>query len=594
MKSILWLFLFTALLAAGAIQAKSDEPTNYGVIFEEQKEFRHISPEGIDVDQATGEITVALTKADFAEELKLRGEGGGLAFFSGSTATQYNDLLIYSFAQNLALNKLTTEAYSLNGREFHYLRKDIGEKIKTKSLSEIRKSYPAYFRLSGDNTAGRAAPVRFKMQGGPFGFLVKMNSARAGDRSEGGEVVLRSPGEGLMPSHQYCANDASRTVTAYWGKRSNEKYGEQKDLVFATFDYNGRMLNSFEIHLPFPRNLSGSFPVRSKTDPAKVVGKAFVFERMLMFGKKYNDPERNNFDLVICDNAGKLLVCKTFKVGDANGTFLIPYYAVEENNKIWLLAQVGGRQSGLVITTVTYDGALDSKIIARKDITPRQLYENNERPSPREEFEGRGLTFGPGGKFAGMGHVVAANGDLLIWGRSVGEVIDPDYKPKDPQVVEFPPKVSSYRDFVCFQFNRVDELVALYSAKLMSNSDATPISTTVADEKIVFCLADAKRPLSEFEKNLLEMPSLVSPDVDPYRYHHLYAPKFVSITITDPRVESQASSRRDFTLFSPQRYSVASPDKSAIYYFGYTLEKGGAPMKLWLEKFNIKTLGDRK
>ena len=585
-KSFLTILGFVLFSGGAFAQDNVGDPVKNATIFAKEDEFRVLKAEGIDYNSTSGNINIALTEIDFASKLKRSG-----MFVGGSSSTQYNRLLVFNFNSSLVSKGVTVEAYTQAGGPLdNFDRRTMATtSMATKPFAEIVKTYPAFYTAPANKVVTTSSPYYFGMNLQTKTFDESLNEYMNSGESKNITVSKTKPAENVTPSQNYCMDDANKNITTYFGKKTDEKYSDQKYLVFATYDQQGNMLNTCEANLPFPRNLAASMLLRSKTNPDEVMGKAFFFKRMMMFGKKYNDPEKNNYEIVAVDKQGKLILYKSFKVGDADKSSFNPYYAVLDGTNVWVLGDyVNSKTYGLIIKTFGADGAETTKEIDKDIINPKKLYDKNVSKRSSKGFDGVGITFGLSEKFIGMGHVLAANGDLLVWGRITKEVDDPNYKPGPTETSMFKPQVTMYCDLACIQINPASELTALYGSLLNNALESTPITVTTLQDKLIFTALNVKRPIIETETNVFKVPSLLNPAIIwSYPYKQMYAPKFIFITPSTTKIDSQTPVAANFTLFNTTKFSVVAPDKSTLYYFGYSLDNKKAEMKLLVDEFKF-------
>jgi len=399
-------------------------------------------------------------------------------------------------------------------------------------------------------------------------------------------IGRKAPTPALDSSLNFCVDETNQSVTTYFGKKLAEKFSNQKYLVFATYDLNGNLRNTFEVTFPFPRAMKTSLVVRSRTKPSEAVGTVFIFERQMFFGKQFSDPEKNNYEIVVCDPQGKLLLYKTCKIGDAKRSGFEPYCMLADGDKFQLFGHfMNTKGEGLIVTTLSADGSETSTEILMPAIKLKRVNEKNPIGHTRP-FDKLGVTFEAFERFSPMGHMIASNGDLLIWGRAVTDVDDPNYKPGTQPGSSFGHKVTQYRDLACFQFNPANELVALYGALLEDTLEPGPITLTSVNEKIIFSIAEPKRPISEVEGRLLSTPSLSTPGrTQEYSFKQLFRPKFVVLTPGTTKMATHVPTNGRLTLINPQKFSVAVAEKSTVYYFGYSINRKEPEMRVWVDSF---------
>lgn len=585
-KSFFSILAFILLSSSTFAQDNVGEPVKNAVIFGKEEDFRAIKAEGIEYNNTTGNINIGLTQVNSASKLKQSG-----MFVAGSSSTQYNQLLVFNFNSSLVSKGITAEAYTQAGGNLdNFNRKTMStSQMLTKPFAEIVKSYPAFYAVPANKIVTYSSPYLFGMTLQTKKFDEGLNEYMSTGESKNLIISKKKPSENVVPSQIYSIDDINQNITTYFGKKTEEKYSEYKYLVFATYDQQGNMLNTCEASLPFPRNLAASMLLRSKTNPDEIVGKAFFFKRMIMFGKKYNDPEKNNFEIVVLDNQGKLIIYKTFKVGDAEKSGFNPYYAMLDGTRVWVLGNyLNSNTYGFIIKTFGTDGSETTKEIDKEIINTKKLYDKNVSKRSSNAFDGVGITFNVSQEFISMGHVLASNGDLLIWGRVTKQVDDPNYKPDPNQSSMFKPQVTQYCDLACIHINQASELKAIYGSLLMDSYESRPITVTNLKDKIIFTVTNAKRAISETETNVFKIPSLLNPSVTwSYPYKRMYTPKFIVITPSINKIDSQTPAVADFTLFNTEKFSVIAPDKSTLYYFGYTLDIKKPEMKIVVDEFKF-------
>lgn len=569
----LFCILVTSLLAANPPE-EEEHPIKYGIIFPNEDTFRAIKSQGITCDKTTGEVTIALSSVESARQLKTTG-----MFVHGSTSRQYNKLLLVTFKPDLDFAGITEEAYSLNGEKFGG--------VDTKSLSDVMQNHAAYFEQPARKSFLRSVKDTYGVRNRTVVFDQGVNDFVVEEAVSAVPIGRPAPAPDLDASLNFCIDEANQTVSTYFGRKTDEKFSNQKYLVFAAYDLTGHLLNTCEVTFPFPRAYKTSFPVRSRSNPSESVGTVFIFERQMFFGKQFNDPEKNNYEVVVCDPQGKLLLYKTCKIGDAKRSGFEPYCMMADGDKFQLFGHfMGGKGEGLIVKTLSADGSETSKEVLRAEMKTKRV--NEKHPvGKRRSYDDLGITFAPFEKFACMGHVITGNGDLLIWGRVTTETDDPNYKADASQAIApKAPQVTQYADLACLQFTPANELVAIYGVLLNDAIEPGPITVSTVNGSIIFAIAEPKRPLSEVEGQLFSIPSLSSDGVTrAYPYKQLYRPKFAVLTLSTMKLVTHVPTNERLTLFNPEKFSFVSGERSVIYYFGYSISRKNPEMRVWVDAF---------
>jgi hypothetical protein len=141
---------------------------------------------------------------------------------------------------------------------------------------------------------------------------------------------------------------------------------------------------------------------------------------------------------------------------------------------------------------------------------------------------------------------------------------------------------------VCFQITPTSDIAAIYNSIMPDAFEPGSISVTPANDKIIISAAMPKRPLSPLELQLFKVPSIASSQTWEYPYKSMFAPKFMAITPTAGKINSQSSSDGSFALFIPEKYYVVVPEKNVLYYYGFALDKKKKDqLNLFIDEFKF-------
>lgn len=567
------------LLSVATTGQTSTKPSKVATICPNRDQFYPLKSEGISYDDATKTINLAFTQLGYANKSNRTGP-----LIMGTTAAEFYHFKIFSFNQLLDSVGLIDEHYTSNGTTLANLNRETlqDDQMVTKPFTYIKNTYPQFFVSPKDSVISKWETTLLGVTRHRNSFSKELNAYDYEADCEHINLKNQFPANATNWANKYCIDEANKTLTTFLGKKLDEKWAERKHEIFLTFDTKGILVDSFSVNFPFPREFQTSLLVRSKNNPNMVLGKVFFFERMNMLfgGKKYNDPEHNNYEMVYVDKNGKLLLYKTFKVIKENNNLFIPYYAISDGKSISIIQS---NSNDLLVRTFTMDGTEALKENAKSVVTEKRLYDSNIKTRGDGAFDTPGLTMSMSEKFEGLGHVVASNGDILIFGRTNVQIDDPNFKRNEAN--PFPEKVTQYRDFACIQLNQNNELVALYGAFLQNELNEQPITMNEANGKLIFSTIINKGAVSSFEPKLFATNSVINNEEWHYSNPNLFRPKFISIDPLAVKIISEEPKDPTFTLFETYKYSTIVPSQSVLYYYGYHLNQN--TLKVQVEQFKF-------
>jgi hypothetical protein len=374
-------------------------------------------------------------------------------------------------------------------------------------------------------------------------------------------------------------------ITTYYGRKDivndENKWNEMKDFDFVTYNDAGSVVNRFNVKFPFPRQLNQYFDVFSEEDPSIIIGKVFIFQRAMLFGKKYNDPEKNNFDIVYCTNDGKLILHKTSKMGTIEKPYINFDAAYGNGNSINIFINANIEdvpKAGII--QLSADGTETASLLTNQDI--KSITTVVQDPKPMPVIENRSiLGFGnenPGYKWSlsadyivhGMAR--AANGDLFIYGQMRYEVDDPN--PATPQpgasTMTMAPKLKKYSEFICIQIGPDNTTKKFYVSLLpVSGEMGTFTALTDASGKMILTIPVPLLKAGDAFIQSGTFYTLGGKGLSTYNKTFHYLPK---LCVIDP-VTTQAKSvgyAEDYYLFNLEKSFMVDSQNSKVVIGGFS------------------------
>lgn len=368
-------------------------------------------------------------------------------------------LVVYTLDENLNVISKQVENFNVNDLEelerstpytlLGSIQQKVGDHTTDKPVDELRNAWPeAFFDYQTTeryteilpSPAFRAHQMLVSderlnysgwcncMTGGVDESVIGPELPFDGEETSFFEPTVNHPAEGLI------------TVMGGPG-RKKDKLATYKEPVVVTYDHTGQLVHQENLVFTFPRYPIYASPVASSR-PATV----FVLGQAPRIGKKNNDPDKTNYNMLAMNPAGEMLFRYPFKYGNDKKE-LDPQYAFGVGDDIWLFVKGRGRDSDYGLLRFAKDGLVYD-----------QSY---DIPSLREKTSGNYMNGLQGLGIAGFephGHYFLDNGEMVIYGESRRTVASASYAP-DGSVV---PAQHAWNGFVFLHINSDGQLINQY------------------------------------------------------------------------------------------------------------------------------------
>ncbi len=503
----------------------------------------------------------------------------------GAETHYVNELRTLSFNNSGAFTGATGVFYSKDGRSMKIGDIVNSYDISTSSFSDIKGKYPSLFIADDFLTiqGGIGSVDIIENQLDLFTLCYEKKNSRVVRISHPDQEADKKI---LTYSHSYLADEQNGYITTYYGRKDivndENKYNELKDYDFITYNDAGAVINRFNVKFPFPRQIDKIYLVFSEDDPSKSTGKLYVFQRAMLFGKKYNDPEKNNFDVVYLSNDGKLILHKTSKLGTIEKPLITVDAAYGNSNSVKLLVNLRANDTLKVgIVQINADGSEKISLITNQEMKNATLFVKDPKSMPVID-DRKILGFGnetPGYKFSFsnayivQGIAKASNGDLFLYGQMKYEIDDPNAPaPQQPGTATMTttPKINKYGEFICIQIGADNMPKKFYISDLPITGEMNTFSV-LSDEsgKIIFTIPVPLLKAGDMQIRSKTFYTMAGAEVSAYNKSYLYFPK---LCVVDP-VTLQANSAgyaEDYFLFHLKKSFMIDQAGKKIVIAGFS------------------------
>jgi hypothetical protein len=575
MKNIFNLAFITAFCLTPKTSYAQANSTDEGqiFIFKNLNEFCALKAEGMKYDSVKNTYSIGFIQDKVVTTLNQTG-----IFVHGTKSEFFKNFARYTFSKDLKLMSKTNEKYIPNAGDI-------------KSLDTLIMKNPDFFNKKSDKAYSFANDV-YGTNAIPYIYDNSINEYVKSNDKPIFINVNNKPEDKMLPSLMMATDEDNGTVTTYFERKGEEKYSELKNLMFVTYNLSGQVTNSFDVKFNYPRGYNTSGNVHDKNNFHQLVGKAFFFSKaQILFGaKKYGDPENNNFELVYCDNYGKLILHKTFKIKLEKRTELKIYYMLGDGNSISILAgYIGSSDVGVAMMNFTADGKESIALNSRKTFKSKKILDPSAK-SQEENFNNPvGLSIGQSDDFTISGHKILTNNNLLIWGITSHSMDDPNYVKQPGTMVFDIPQIKYYHDLVCLQFNDTLGLKTMFVNTMNHTTDMAPVEVhELNNSAFLFATANMKSTAIVEEMNIREIASIIKDQKYKYEYKSIFAPRLVKIDLAAQKITEYNSVNKDFSLFRPIKYYCIEPDKKGVNIFGYYTNMKDQNMELFVEEIIFK------
>jgi hypothetical protein len=389
----------------------------------------------------------------------------------------------------------------------------------------------------------------------------------------------------IINSQTYFPDNKNGYIINYYGRKDvvndDNKYNEMKDFDFITYNISGQVINQFNVKFPFPRNINKIFDVFSEDDPTQMIGKVFIFSRAMLFGKKYSDPEKNNFDIVYCSNDGKLILHKTSKMGTIEKAFITFNAAYGTQNSLKVL--ISGRIEDVLkagIVQLNSDGSESVNLLTNEEIigitavvkTPKALPVVEPRSVLGFGNETLGFDWGLSSDFIVHGMTKASNGDLFIFGQMQYEVDDPNPTQPAPgtSTMAMTPKLKKYAEYVCIQIDPGNTVKKFYVCDQPVTGEQGSFTALLTETgKVILTVPVPLLKMGDASKQASTFYTLTDKPLSTYTKNFHYLPRLLVIdpVTTEAKTVGYAD---DYYLFDLEKSYLVDSQNNKIAIAGYS------------------------
>ena len=533
---------------------------------------------------ATGSYTVTLLKQITGQSLNTTG-----IFVSGTTTTIVNELQKLKFNTDGSFIDASSEYYSRDGG----IKKtgDIyrNAEVSTVSLASIISKYPAIFKEDGylRITSGISSATITEFEKDLYTLCYVQKDSRT--------VRIMHPDQeaekkSITYSQKYELDEQNGFITTFYGRRDfankENKYNELKDYDFVTYNTKGDVVNRFNVKFPYPKQLDESFPVYSQSEPGKIIGKVFVFARAMLMGKKYSDPEKNNFDIVYCAPDGQLILHKTSKLGTVQKAliFLEGAYGDENSVKLFGNARVEDVLKAGVVE-LRKDGSEKVNYLTSDEIKANTVYIKDPKAIPVVESrdvlgmtnENAAYKWSLSSDFVIYGLARSGNGDMFLYGQNVYEVDDPKAAQPQPGSTAMTsmstPKLKKYAEFIAVQIGPDNMPRKFYISQMPVTGERAPLSAVSAgDGTMMISTPVAHLKMGDLQKAVWMFTSLDGKRLSANNLSYMYHPRINAIDPESGEARSLGYSE-DYYLLDTENGFLADSDNSKLVICGFTSDQ---------------------
>lgn len=399
---------------------------------------------------------------------------GNLEFsvMTGKNTQNFNRLSLYSLGLDGKLLGKVQQLYTVNGDNI-ITGDSSSDLLDSYSMEEIQEEFPRVFnpteRYQYSYLPNMAGFKRITYKFDPY------NASFFPEESQILKMSQKNPEMQCRRDNPYLIDSVNHVVTAIFGiVDQSVKNNEFMSYEFTSYDRFDEISGTFTLNFQYPRMLLSQSTVFS-TQTNEPVGKMFIFENRIFIRKKYADPEKNNFEVVYCDNNGNLIFHKTIKLTEHPKGSIYIHGAYGDGEFVNVHYNIFAEEQQIAIAKFDYEGNVTmynypkSEFESVKEIISGESSSifNLSRAQLSQLSQKPGLNWGLGGKFILLG-AKQLESELIVYGQMVYSIDDPDYVvpigPDGRPITSFPPatKIKLYGEMVFFRYKNDHELQKAY------------------------------------------------------------------------------------------------------------------------------------
>lgn len=310
----------------------------------------------------------------------------GIVFSGDQSYPLLNEYHITTGASEL-VREIAINKYEL-GDSINIVSQHKPVKFPVLKKSDAIKLYPALF-----SNIDKCHDITYPSIEATFGsFIVNSNTEKCTynflsnslsfDKTTVKKTNINLPGEGkvIMNPDDAVINKMGGLVTIPCGLRvkdKEEKYQEYKNYFFQTYSNDGKLVNSANVNFNYPQKCEYRIYHKSNSE------ELYVFSGHAVSSKKYKDPEKNNYHVILLDKQGKIIANQPFKFGSADRSILDYTYSFFARGDGYIFMQGFDKQGAVyTLTKLSGDRIVFNKTVHYADIEPNTVgnKENGVKP----------------------------------------------------------------------------------------------------------------------------------------------------------------------------------------------------------------------
>lgn len=574
MKHFSFLFLF---FTVALIQIKAQEKT---VFFDSKSLITCYSV--TDIINAGNAPSIIITEQGYCTSLKTKQIGKtNIELIAGTKTQTFNRFSAYTFGLSGEFKGKSHFIYTRNGDSI-IAGNSADNKHATMPLEQISKQFPRYFEPTESRkfvyVKDELGVKRYSFDFDSYNLFYFPSSNYVTFKMDHPEKEVK-----FMRANNFLVDSISNNITIIYGRKNKEiKFNEYKDFDFLTYSEPTKIISSFNLKFAYPRGLETESVVCS-IENGKPIGKLFIFSYRWGISGKYNDPEKNNFEVVYCDINGNLIFHKYTKFQSNEKGNIQIHGAVGNENAIFIhfnSYNSEGQNVGIIQFDKTGNETYYSFPISqiKANLNKLQCKDNEVFNKTRSIISSLNSTPGLNWNISNSFHLLGAfktNTNTYFWGQMGYMMDDPDYVPPTMPnggstiTTGIKPKITFFGEFIIFVYKNDLSFERAYIQTL-------PVDKEPAKTKMVYDLSEqialnisikTKIPPAIFysERAMNNSSNVVYSD---YAYKNFYYPLIINIK----GATGTSTIYKDLFLLDPYKSVFSREDINQLYIVGFDLD----------------------
>ncbi len=484
-------------------------------------------------------VSIAIVEQGHASSWKTKKVGKNLNLIAGTNDQNFNRLSLYSLNTAGALEQEKHFIYTFNGDTI-VAGNPPNNKHASYSYAEISEQFQGVFRKN--------QPERYSYQIQDLGIkryswtFNEFNATYFPIENMYFKMVPKNSTIIHRRETPFLIDSTNHVLTAVYGEiDKSEKYSQYKNYEIISYDRNNSLCASFNLSFQFPRGVKNQFIVTS-TKGEETLGKIIVFENRFGIRKKFSDPEKNNFEIVYCNNKGELIFHKTIKLTDHPKGNLYFHGAFGDENGINIHYNVFADQQMVGIASFDRQGNVKLYENAKSELKANQHLisgtanssMNLNRDVLSQLLQTPGCNWGLSSKLILLG-TVQLESDIVVYGQMRYSVDDPNYKVPTypdgrPMMTGASPKINLYGELIFFRYDKEYILKSTMIQELELKNEICSISLiSKFQNEAYFLIPHSSKKVPDSFKLARCMYDKNNIRHEEYNYSDLYNPMFIAL-----------------------------------------------------------------